>query len=321
MELLRLEGLEEGRFLERINRFAGRMILDGKEVDIHIRDSGRLGELLKKGVPVLVRKKEGGKLPYELVAVFRSPHGWVLTNSGLHSQIAEKIIVEGLLPEFRDVRGYGKEVKMGNSRIDFALVYDDGAVPLEVKGCTLFEGDVALFPDAPTERGRRHVEEISKYPRSMIMFLTMSDAVNVFSPHLQRDPAFTHALISSLRRKTHVLLPTLSFDGETLRLRSRVPLLFPITPDTRFILNVLREGEHLYNESFAPESRVEIISLVVDEKPFFTALFHGYLCVSCGLHDYFEDLSLILRDIGIRSRPAEYFSLGNSFVVRYDLTF
>ncbi len=317
--LLSFSKLEEAFFIDRPNRFTAVVLLDGKEVRVHVRDSGRLGELLVPGARVLVRPKEGGKLPYELVAVQRPPYGWVFTNSGYHSLIVERLIEEGAVPEFRDVVGYGKEVKLGDSRIDFLLVYRDHTRPLEVKGCTLFEGDVGLFPDAPTERGRRHLRDLIGHSPSSLLFLTMNEKVRTVSANAETDPSFAGLLLEALEKNVHVFSLNFSFNGKELSLAGRSVVVSPLTEETLFLRNVLEEAARAYNEAFSPEANATPTALWLHEKLRFNVLFHGYLCVSCGLYDYFDDFSLLLDDFGVPSRPIRYIPFGNSFVVRFEV--
>jgi sugar fermentation stimulation protein A len=146
--------LMKGTFISRPNRFIGEIMYRGKKESAHIHDPGRLKELLVKGAEVLFTHSRG-KLKYYIKAV-KVDNEWILIDSALHSKLALKVF--SYLSEFSNVKKIKKEVTFGKSRIDFTL----DEVPLEVKGCSLVRDGLALFPDAPTERGTRHVEEIIK---------------------------------------------------------------------------------------------------------------------------------------------------------------
>ncbi len=177
--ILEIPGISKARFISRINRFL-------VELDVgfaHLHDPGRLDELLVPGREVAVKKVETKHRKTNLDMMAIKTRYWVFLNSGYHSKIAERIIPK----IFGDIAG--KEVKMGSSRIDFLLA--DGR-PLEVKGCTLMEGRTALFPDAPTSRGTRHVMEISKH-KGALLFLVFHPAMEL-KPNCQTDPDFCNAV-------------------------------------------------------------------------------------------------------------------------------
>ena len=122
------------------------------------------------------------------------------------------------MDEFSKVKEIKKEVPLGKSRIDFVI---DG-VPLEVKGCSLVKGELALFPDAPTERGTRHVEEIIKHD-GIIFFLILRKAKE-FSPNFEMDPKFSQKLSEARKRKIKIYAVQISFDGKTLYFNGKIDL-------------------------------------------------------------------------------------------------
>jgi len=150
--IFRVPNLKSGIFLTRPNRFVSEILYKNKVELAHIHDPGRLNELLIKGREILFTNSSG-KLKYYVKAV-KSEEKWILIDTSLHSKIAMKLF--SYMSEFSNVKEIKKEVPIGKSRIDFVL---DG-MPLEVKGVTLVKKELALFPDAPTERGTRHVQEI-----------------------------------------------------------------------------------------------------------------------------------------------------------------
>ncbi|MHA1235481.1 MAG: DNA/RNA nuclease SfsA, partial [Promethearchaeota archaeon] len=109
-------------------------------------------------------------------------------------------------------------VPLGKSRIDFVL---DG-VPLEVKGVTLVKGDLALFPDAPTERGTRHVQEIIDN-NGMLLFLVFREA-SKFKPNFDTDPKFFNKLSEARKKSVKIFVVQLSFDGKTIYYNGTIPL-------------------------------------------------------------------------------------------------
>ncbi len=213
--LFSIPDLIPAKFLERPNRFVAIISIEGtSDVLAHVHDPGRLKELLIKGAELLVARAQG-KLKYYIKAV-KIENEWVLIDSTLHNKIAEKVF--SLFPEFRSAKVIKKEVKIGKSRIDFLI---DG-VPLEVKGCTLVKDDVALFPDAPTERGARHVEEIIK-SRGIILILVFRKAQR-FSPNWQMDPKFSKALANAHKARIPIFIARIFFNGNTIYYCDKIPL-------------------------------------------------------------------------------------------------
>jgi sugar fermentation stimulation protein A len=212
--LYSLPKLYEGRFITRDNRFAGLIEFQAQHYSAHIHDPGRLKELLINGRKVLFNESNG-KLDFYIRAV-RKDSEWILLDSAQHSKIAKKLFE--ILPEFSDYKTIKSEVPLGNSRIDFML----DSVPLEVKGVTLVKNDIALFPDAPTARGRRHVEEIIKY-NGMLLFLIFRNA-HKFGPYKHMDPQFAKKLSEARKQGIDIIPIHISFDGKNLFYENRIAL-------------------------------------------------------------------------------------------------
>ena len=120
-----------------------------KEQYVHVRDPGRLKELLYPGNKVLVKHKSGEKrkTQWEIIAAWDNE--WVLINSGYHRAISEAILNNPKISPFGELDGLKAEVTVGHSRLDFMLEKDEGQIALEIKGCTLEIDNIALFPDLP----------------------------------------------------------------------------------------------------------------------------------------------------------------------------
>jgi len=154
---MRLEkDLEEAIAVQRPNRFTV-VLKDGRKC--HLRDPGRLRGLICPGARVLVAPRSGRRRT--VCEVFGAHDGKVLVNSGLHQTIVLEALNLGLFPELGSFKTVLREVRLGGSRMD--LMVDGRAV--EIKGCTLVTEGLALFPDAPTERGRRHVLELARFAK------------------------------------------------------------------------------------------------------------------------------------------------------------
>ncbi|MDG6220727.1 MAG: DNA/RNA nuclease SfsA, partial [Candidatus Thermoplasmatota archaeon] len=178
----------EGVFMSRPNRFVGVVEISGLgEQMVHVHDPGRLKELLYPGNKVLLKRASspGRKTAWDLLAA-RFQDQWVFTNSAYHPHIS-RWVLEGRMAPFSGVSCIRPEVTVGHSRLDYVLDMDDGKkIGLEVKGCTLAVEGVALFPDAPTERGRRHIETLMTkkdegWGAALMVLVFRTDAV-CFSP-------------------------------------------------------------------------------------------------------------------------------------------
>ena len=230
-----IENPIRGSYIERPNRFTVAVYVDGNRRLAHLRDPGRLRELLIPGNDIMLRKApaRNRKTEFDVIALRRGDE-WVLVNSGFHSDLAASIIESSAVAEFRGFRIEKREYSFGRSRIDFLLASENERMLVEVKGCTLVRGDLALFPDAPTERGGRHVEElehaISEGYRSSVLFLVFGRDARFFSPNQDMDPEFSSALRRAHEAGVNVIAHTMATDinGSLLvhPLR-RIPVLWP----------------------------------------------------------------------------------------------
>jgi sugar fermentation stimulation protein A len=192
----------KGTFIERPNRFLGIVDITGskkyksKKVKAHVHDPGRLKELLYPKNQVLLRKatNKKRKTKWDMIAAMYEGD-WILIHSGFHRQIAEWVINNPNVNPFGKLKAIKPEAKYANSRLDFLLTKKNGKkIWMEVKGCTLAEDGVALFPDAPTKRGARHIghliEAKEEGDESAIMILVFRPDAQCFAPNKSTDYEF-----------------------------------------------------------------------------------------------------------------------------------
>ncbi|MBQ7836467.1 MAG: DNA/RNA nuclease SfsA [Clostridia bacterium] len=192
------EKIIKATFLSRPNRFIARCVVDGEEVVCHVKNTGRCRELLVPGVTVLLsdeRDNDKRKTPFDLVSVYK---GERLIN--MDSQAPNKV-AEELMKRLYPTARIQREVKYGESRIDL-LVENEGVRTLvEVKGVTLEEDGVVRFPDAPTERGIKHLRElesaVSDGYEAVALFVVQMKDVKHFEPNEKMHPEFAAALRSA----------------------------------------------------------------------------------------------------------------------------
>lgn len=183
-------------FIRRPNRFIIHANLEGKEVICHCPNTGRMGELLFQGVSLILERSTNPKRKtlYSVVAVYKGDLVVPITSARANN-VAKELIIPKLFknPEIRS------EVTYKKSRFDFLV--DDGnkkKIFIEVKSCTLFEGDEAIFPDAPTLRGVKHLKELLdalEHGYSAMVILVVFNPHSVsFSPNHITDPLFSKTL-------------------------------------------------------------------------------------------------------------------------------
>ena len=154
----------KGKFISRPNRFIAQVEIDGKCETVHVKNTGRCKELLISGTTVYLAKADNPerKTAYDLIGVEKQRMGKPELSVNMDSQAANDAAAEWLQkgPLFPKDARICREVRYGNSRFDFYIEYEGKTAFLEVKGVTLEQDGIALFPDAPTERGVKHIKEL-----------------------------------------------------------------------------------------------------------------------------------------------------------------
>lgn len=202
------KNIKEGKFLSRPNRFIARVEINGREEICHVKNTGRCKELLIPGVTVYVQEAdyEHRKTKFDLIGVRKGDR---LIN--MDSQVPNKVFHEWILEKgfFQELHLIKPECKYQNSRFDFYLEAGQRKIFVEVKGVTLEEDGVALFPDAPTERGIKHIQELclaveEGYEAYVVFIIQMKD-IQYFTPNIKTHKAFGDALIEADRRGVRIL--------------------------------------------------------------------------------------------------------------------
>lgn len=199
---MRYSNVVQATFLRRPNRFVAFVLLDGVETVVHVKNTGRCGELLVPGATVFLAVSDNPlrKTKYDLIAVEKQRHGKEALLVNMDSQVPNEVTAEWL-PECGLFSGNAvirREVSWGKSRFDFYIEDGSRKCFLEVKGCTLEHDGIASFPDAPTERGLKHIHELTKCISSgyeaYVLFVIQMKEMSVFRPNELHDPAFSNAL-------------------------------------------------------------------------------------------------------------------------------
>jgi len=221
-----------GVFIERPNRFIAICDIDGQTVKAHVRNTGRCRELLIKGVKVYLEISEWGKRKtgYTLIAVEKGDR---LVN--IDSIAPNKVVLENLqngklaFPNMGEPKLIKTEKQFGDSKFDIYLETDNKKAFVEVKGVTLEEDGIALFPDAPTERGIKHMKELIKAVDegydAYIVFIIQMKGVSSFSPNIRTHPEFGVELNNAYKSGVHVLCFDTVVEADSITLADPVPVV------------------------------------------------------------------------------------------------
>jgi sugar fermentation stimulation protein A len=203
--------LQEAEFILRENRFAARVIVDGKQELVHVPNSGRMTELLVPGYTVFLSAADrpGRKTRYDLVSV--DANGTLVSvDSRVPNAVIGEAVAIGAIPQLSTFDRVRPEYTRGRSRFDFLLGDEEGGALVEVKGCTLVMDDgMALFPDAPTARGARHVRELADAVEegmdAFVVIVVQRNDGRVFAPNDATDRPFGDALRAAEARGVQVM--------------------------------------------------------------------------------------------------------------------
>jgi sugar fermentation stimulation protein A len=216
-------------FRDRPNRFLGVVQIGGKEVKCFIPNPGRMRELLHKGSKVYLIEKasDGRKTDYDLVVV--DIDGTLISvDSRVPNKIAAEAIEGNLIQEFSGLSLERGEFVYGDSRLDFLLKGATDMLLLEVKSCTLVVSGTAIFPDAPTTRGRRHLAALTNgltECRAAVIFIIQRPDAHYFRPNDATDPRFGESLREAAKRGVEIYAYNCDVDLEGISLKEKVPIL------------------------------------------------------------------------------------------------
>lgn len=217
---MKLEGTYfKAKFLRRPNRFLSYISIEDQDLELqaHVPDPGRLKELLIPNAEILVRQEQNTqrKTKYSLVGV-KFGDIWVNIDSIFTNRIFEREFHR--INEFLDYKIIKSEYTFGKSRFDFLLENKKNKKKtlVEIKGVTLVENNVAMFPDAPTARGARHVKELSEALElgyeTFIVFVVKRKDSDVFKPNWKMDPLFAANLLEAHKKGVGVIVVTCDYD-------------------------------------------------------------------------------------------------------------
>lgn len=226
---MRYERITQGSFLERPNRFLAYAELAGKKEVIHVKNTGRCAELLKPGAVIYVQESQNPerKTKWDLIAVEKGDR-IINMDSQIPNRVVQDWIEEGNL--FEDVRLVKPETTYCNSRFDlYVETGDKRKIFIEVKGVTLEENGVVRFPDAPSERAVKHLEELGHAVKegyeAYVFFVIQMKGVRYFTPNRDTHPAFCDALKRAQAAGVHVLAYDCEVSADSIEVNEEVPVV------------------------------------------------------------------------------------------------
>lgn len=226
---MKIEGnLVQGVFKKRLNRFLAVVNIDGSENSCFLPNPGRMHELLVPGTEMILKEINDvkRKTHYDILGVFYK--GMIVS---IDSRIPNKLIFEALKnDEIEEFSGYTRikpEFAYGSSRFDFLLTNGKPCI-IEAKSCTLVNNGVALFPDAVTERGSRHLLELIKAKkegyRACVLFLVQRIDAKYFSPNDETDTKFGKTLREASKNGVEIYAYTSELKGNEIKIKKRIPV-------------------------------------------------------------------------------------------------
>ena len=223
---MRYDRMVKGIFLARPNRFVAHIEIEGQTEVCHVKNTGRCRELLPAGAQVWCQKSANPnrKTKYDLIAVQKGDR-LINMDSQAPNTAAGEWIRSGGMGNVEQVRA---ETVHGDSRFDFSFILDGKQCFLEVKGVTLETDGICAFPDAPTERGAKHLRgltaAVAEGYKAYVLFVVQMENVRYLHPNDETDPAFGAALREAAAAGVQVLAMDCKVTPESMTLRESIPV-------------------------------------------------------------------------------------------------
>ena len=222
--------LVTGQFLRRVNRFAAEVRVRGEVWRVHLPNSGRMEELLVPGAPVrLVPARRPEARTRGRLLLIRHAGRWVGVDSHLPNRLWELVLRAGGLPPVQGVRSWQREFRLDGERVDFRVQTSHGWWLVETKSCNRVAGGVALFPDAPTLRGARHLRLLARVSRrggrAGVVWFVQRDDAHCLRVDWESDPEFADAALRARRQGVRLVAYACSVSPAHVRVLRRIPVV------------------------------------------------------------------------------------------------
>lgn len=227
---MKYSNIVEGTFVNRPNRFIANVIIDEKPEKVHVRNTGRCKEILKEGTKVYLQKSNNPnrKTKYSLISAYKG-NSLINIDSQVPNEVIYTSILSNKVAEIKDVDLLKREVTYGNSRFDLYYEKSNSKGFIEIKGVTLETEGISMFPDAPTERGTKHVLEmiqsLEEGYESYIFFLIQMADVHSFKPNKIMDDKFSTALLKAKNAGVHILAYNSIVTKDQIYLNKKIKVL------------------------------------------------------------------------------------------------
>ena len=222
---MKYNNIIEAKFISRPNRFIALVDINGKNETVHVKNTGRCKELLVAGATVYLEKglNPNRKTPYDLVAVEKATENSTLLinmDSQIVNDVAEEWLKSGAL--FSGNAKIRREVTYNKSRFDFYIEHNEDKIFLEVKGVTLETDGIASFPDAPTERGIKHLKELNSALdegyKCYVLFVIQMNGITLFKPNDIRHKEFGDTLREVYSNGVNILAVDCEVTKDTIKI-------------------------------------------------------------------------------------------------------
>lgn len=207
---MKYKNITPAKFISRQNRFVAQVEINGKTETVHVKNTGRCKELLLPKSDVILDKSDNPnrKTQYDLIAVYKTNLGWVNIDSQAPNQVVKEWLETRPAP-FQNLEVLRPEYTYGKSRVDFYMECPERKILMEVKGCTLEIDGIGYFPDAPTQRGVKHLQELKSAINDgyecYIAFVIAMPGVRQVLPNVTTHPGFATALTEATAAGVKVL--------------------------------------------------------------------------------------------------------------------
>lgn len=227
---MRYSNIVSGKFISRPNRFIAEVMINGKTKIAHVKNTGRCKEILLPGTPIYLQHVHSltRKTQYSLISALKKD---MLIN--IDSQAPNHVVYEAIMnqhiDELKGISLLKKEVSYKHSRFDLYFESQQEKGFIEVKGVTLEKDGIAMFPDAPTKRGTRHVMELIQAVKEgyqgYLFLLVQMKGCYCFQPNTITDPMFSEALKLACENNVHILAYDCHITSDSIEISEKVPVM------------------------------------------------------------------------------------------------
>ncbi len=222
---------QTGTLIKRYKRFLADIALnDGQELTVHCPNSGSMRGCAEPGSPVIISKSENTNRKYAwTLEMVQKKNIWIGVNTSLTNKIVREALENGIINDFGTIESIRPEIKVSDkSRLDFLVQTKNGPVYIEVKNCSLVEDNVAIFPDAVTARGTKHLKELEQLitpkTQAAVLFCVQRADGSCFRPAHEIDRLYADTLETAQQNGVQILVYRAEVTPESVTITRKIPL-------------------------------------------------------------------------------------------------